>query len=248
MESVLATYALPFDRQVPVLCMDEQPVQLTKETRTPIAATQRHARRVDYEYERAGTACVFMFTEPKAGWREVRVRQRRTKVDWAHENGPAAAWPPCGCRASRPGVRQPQNAHDGCVLRSIFSDRSPRPGSPGRVPLHTKARQLAEHFGKRTEFTQPAVPRPSPITASPRFNSWAKKRPPGATAATADNAPSTGSSPSTTPAINSKLSTRNSKTDEALATPQIGRAERSHLDLVNGVPMLARSSYSPSRD
>ena len=81
MENVLATYALPFDPQVPVLCMDEQPVQLTKETRAPIAATKRHARRVDYECERAGTACVFMFTEPKAGWREVWVRKRRTKAD-----------------------------------------------------------------------------------------------------------------------------------------------------------------------
>ncbi|MCB9951854.1 MAG: AAA family ATPase [Planctomycetaceae bacterium] len=40
-------------------------MQLTKETRTPIPATKQHARRVDYEYERAGTACVFMFTEPK---------------------------------------------------------------------------------------------------------------------------------------------------------------------------------------
>lgn len=85
MENVLATYALAYDPEVPVLCMDEQPVQLTKETRTPIPATKRHARRVDYEYERAGTACVFMFTEPLAGWRQVTVRQRRTKIDWATE-------------------------------------------------------------------------------------------------------------------------------------------------------------------
>jgi len=85
MENVLETYALPYDPQVPVLCMDEQPVQLTKETRTPIPATKQHACRVDYEYERSGTACVFMFTEPLAGWREVTVRKRRTKVDWAME-------------------------------------------------------------------------------------------------------------------------------------------------------------------
>ena len=65
--------------------MDEQPVQLTKETRVPIPATQEHARRVDYEYERAGTACIFMFTEPAQGWRGVSVRPRRTKVDWAFE-------------------------------------------------------------------------------------------------------------------------------------------------------------------
>ena len=85
MEEVLETYALPYDPSCPVICMDEQPVQLHKETRTPIPATTKHGQRVDYEYERAGTACVFMFTEPLAGWREVTVRQRRTKTDWAIE-------------------------------------------------------------------------------------------------------------------------------------------------------------------
>ena len=74
MENVLDTYAKPYDPQVPVLCMDEQPVQLLKETRVPVAATKDHAKRVDYEYERAGTAAVFLFAEPLAGWREVAVR------------------------------------------------------------------------------------------------------------------------------------------------------------------------------
>ena len=85
MEEVLETYAQPYHRKYPVLCMDEQPVQLLKETRVPIAATKKHARRVDYEYERAGTASIFMFCEPLAGWREVSVRERRTKIDWAQE-------------------------------------------------------------------------------------------------------------------------------------------------------------------
>ena len=85
MENVLDVYAKPYDPQVPVLCMDEQPVQLLKETRVPVAATKDHAKRVDYEYERAGTAAIFMFAEPLAGWREVAVRDRRTKVDWAVE-------------------------------------------------------------------------------------------------------------------------------------------------------------------
>ena len=61
MENVLATYAQPFDSRNPVVCRDEQPVQLLKETRTPIPATMQHPRRVDYEYERAGTASIFMF-------------------------------------------------------------------------------------------------------------------------------------------------------------------------------------------
>jgi hypothetical protein len=85
MEEVLETYEKPYNRAVPVLCMDEQPVQLQKETRAPIPATTQHAKRVDYEYERAGTATIFMFTEPLAGWREVAVRERKTKIDWATE-------------------------------------------------------------------------------------------------------------------------------------------------------------------
>jgi len=85
MEEVLETYEKPYDPACPVLCMDEQPVQLVKETRRPIPATKRHAKRIDYEYERAGTASIFMFTEPLAGWREATARATKTKVDWAVE-------------------------------------------------------------------------------------------------------------------------------------------------------------------
>lgn len=85
MEAVLETYEKPYDPRCPVVCMDEQPVQLLKETRPPIPATARHGKRVDYEYERAGTANIFMFTEPLAGWREVTVRETKTKIDWAIE-------------------------------------------------------------------------------------------------------------------------------------------------------------------
>lgn len=85
MEAVLDTYEKPYDPACPVLCMDEQPVQLIQETRQPIPATRRHAKRVDYEYERAGTASIFMFTEPLAGWREATARTSKTKLDWAVE-------------------------------------------------------------------------------------------------------------------------------------------------------------------
>lgn len=85
MEAVLDIYAQPYDRDSPVICMDEQPVQLHKETQIPIPATAKHAKRVDYEYERAGTASIFMFTQPLALWREATVCQRRTKSDWASE-------------------------------------------------------------------------------------------------------------------------------------------------------------------
>ena len=85
MEEVLETYEKPYDPAIPVLCMDEQPVQLVKEVKTPIEATLDHGKRVDYEYERAGTANIFMFTEPLSGWREIAVRERKTKIDWAIE-------------------------------------------------------------------------------------------------------------------------------------------------------------------
>lgn len=85
MENVLGIYKKPYDARFPVVCMDEQPVQLLEEVNIPIAATKNHARRADYEYKRAGTVSVFMFCEPLAGWRGVTVRPRRTKVDWALE-------------------------------------------------------------------------------------------------------------------------------------------------------------------
>ena len=87
MEDVLAVYSRPYDANVPVLCMDEQPVQLVEETRVPIPATRKHPKRVDYEYKRAGVANVFMFAEPLACWRQVSIRSRKTKVDWALEMG-----------------------------------------------------------------------------------------------------------------------------------------------------------------
>jgi len=65
--------------------MDEQPVQFLKETRVPIAATTKHGRRVDYEYERNGTGSIFMFAEPLSGFRQATARIRRTKPDWASE-------------------------------------------------------------------------------------------------------------------------------------------------------------------
>jgi hypothetical protein len=59
MEDVLETYEKPYDPAHPVICMDEQPVQLIKDVRAPVDETLQHARRVDYEYERAGVANIF---------------------------------------------------------------------------------------------------------------------------------------------------------------------------------------------
>jgi hypothetical protein len=85
MEDVLETYAKAYDPQHPVLCMDEQPVQLLQETRVPIAVTTQHGKRVDDEDERHGTASLCMFAEPLSGCRQATARARRTKADWAIE-------------------------------------------------------------------------------------------------------------------------------------------------------------------
>jgi hypothetical protein len=83
MEDVLEVYQRPYDPATPVVCMDEKSVQLLKETRPPMSAGPGHPERIDYEYERNGTANIFMFCEPLAGWRQTRVTERRTKPDWA---------------------------------------------------------------------------------------------------------------------------------------------------------------------
>jgi hypothetical protein len=84
MDDVLEVYHRPYDPKRPVVCLDEQSKQLVKETRTPIRAKPDRPRREDYEYERNGTANIFMLFEPLAGWRHVSVTQRRTKIDFAH--------------------------------------------------------------------------------------------------------------------------------------------------------------------
>lgn len=85
MEDVLDVYESPYDADRPVVCMDEQPVQLIAETRPTIAAAPGTQAKYDYEYRRVGTAVNFMFTEPLRSWRKVNVRRTKTKRDWARE-------------------------------------------------------------------------------------------------------------------------------------------------------------------
>ena len=84
MEQVLDVYRRLYDKAFPVVCMDETPRQLIRETRVPVPAEPGRPARHDYEYRRCGTCNVFMATEPLAGKRMTRVTERRTKIDWAH--------------------------------------------------------------------------------------------------------------------------------------------------------------------
>lgn len=78
-------YERPYDVRFPVVCMDEQPVQLIGETRLPLPLLPGQVQRYDYEYRRNGTAVNFMFTESLASWRKVTVRETKTMIDWAQE-------------------------------------------------------------------------------------------------------------------------------------------------------------------
>ena len=152
MEQVLDLYQKPYDPDCPVVCMDEQPVQLVKETRAPMAATKNRPRRVDYEYERAGTASIFLFSEPLAGWRQATARARRTKVDWALEVAGLLEGRYADCEKITL-VCDNLNTHTKGAFYKVFE---PTPGtatgSSHRVLLHAETRELAEHRGERTQF------------------------------------------------------------------------------------------------
>jgi len=95
MEDVLNVYSMPYNPEIPVICMDEKPQQLLDEVFASVAAKPAvlgpddeilipgKPKRKDTEYERCGTSCIFMFTEPLGGWRRVIARETRKKEDYA---------------------------------------------------------------------------------------------------------------------------------------------------------------------
>ena len=83
MEDVLILYTRPYDPKRPQLCMDETSKQLLAEVQDPLPMKPGRPRRYDYEYDREGVANLFMFSEPLAGKRQVKVTDQRTKKDWA---------------------------------------------------------------------------------------------------------------------------------------------------------------------
>ena len=85
MEDILNVYQDDYSAQNPLVCMDETGKQLTKETRKPIQANSDHVEYYDTEYERNGTANIFMFFNPIEGKRRVDVTDNRTAKDWAQQ-------------------------------------------------------------------------------------------------------------------------------------------------------------------
>ena len=83
MEDVLEVYERPYDPKRPVVCLDEAAKQILGEVREPLPLQHAQPVRHDNEYQRHGTCALFMLFEPLACWREVMVRERRTKLDYA---------------------------------------------------------------------------------------------------------------------------------------------------------------------
>ena len=84
MESVLDIYKMPYDKQFPVVCMDESPKQPIRQTRIPIARKPGQDAKEDFEYSRQGVANIFIANEPLKGKRYIRIKKSKTKRDWAY--------------------------------------------------------------------------------------------------------------------------------------------------------------------
>ena len=83
MEDILNVYRMDYDKEIPLVCMDEQPVQLLDDKILPIPIKSGSVRKEDYEYIRKGSASIFLFTESLKGWRHVKASEQRTRKDWA---------------------------------------------------------------------------------------------------------------------------------------------------------------------
>ena len=83
MEDVLDVYQRPYDPNRPVVCLDETSRQIVAETREPLPVAPGHPARHDPEYVRHGVVNLFLVNEPLRGRRHVRVRTRRTRIDFA---------------------------------------------------------------------------------------------------------------------------------------------------------------------
>jgi hypothetical protein len=85
MEDVLSVYELPYDEDYPQVCLDEKLATLHADVVEPLPVQPGYPERVDYEYERVGTANLFVMVERLTGYRHVEVTARRTAEDYARQ-------------------------------------------------------------------------------------------------------------------------------------------------------------------
>ena len=119
MEDVLEVYHRPHDPDRPVVCVDETSKQFIAETRVPIPAKPGRPERYDYEYERNGTANLFMMFAPLEGWRHVKVTDRHTAVDYAQVLKDVVGHALSQAPQDRSRAGQSQHPQTGITLRSF---------------------------------------------------------------------------------------------------------------------------------
>lgn len=148
MEDVLEVYTRPYDPRRPQVCLDEASKQLIGKVQTPLPMGPGQPERIDYEYERRGTANLFMVFEPLAGRRRVTVTERRTAVDFANAIRDLADkdYPEAEKIVL---VMDNLNTHKPSSLYEAFEPvEARRIFEPAfRNPLHAQTRQLAGHGG-----------------------------------------------------------------------------------------------------
>ena len=162
MEDVLEVYTRPYDPRRPQVCLDETSRQLLGEVNPPQPVAPGLPARQDYEYQRGGVCNLFLVCEPLAGWRDVMVSDRRTRIDWAH------------CIQDLVDVHYPDaeqivlvqdnlNTHTPASLYEAFEPaEAKRLAWQAGVALHAQARQLAEHGRDRACRAGQPVPGPPP--------------------------------------------------------------------------------------
>jgi len=96
MEDILDLYALPYDPEIPLICMDEQPCQLLDHKLRPLPMKPGKTEKEDYEYIRKGTCSIFVFTEPLAGWRQDYVLPRAFLIPYMLARARSPPTPPFG--------------------------------------------------------------------------------------------------------------------------------------------------------
>jgi hypothetical protein len=161
MEDVLSVYTRPHNPDRPVICLDETSKQMIVETRVPVAMKPGRPARVDYEYGRNGVANLFMMFAPLGGWREVKITDRRTAVDYAHVLKELADVHFAQAETIVL-VQDNLNTHASASLYEAFpAAEARRPGRTLRVALHTQTRLLAGPSRIRTRCACLAMSRPA---------------------------------------------------------------------------------------
>ena len=155
MERVLDVYQRPYEAACPVVCLDESPKQLIRESR-PLLVLPDGSTRYDGEYHRHGVVPLYMLHEPLRGWRRVQPEARHDRLTFARvvarlleEDYPTAE--------RVPPVLDNLSAHQPAALYEVFPAARPRPATAGRVRLYAQARLLAPPG--RNRVCRPAPPR-----------------------------------------------------------------------------------------